>query len=134
MDADKEDWIITQKHHESIIDKEKFEKVQELLNKTNKVNKNDEIDLFAGLLICNECDSSFTIKKTKDHIYYYCSNYVRNKKCTKHGINKQKLEEKVLKEINKKHHEITKLDRKILNELVDIIYISENKEIKIKFK
>ncbi len=90
--------------------------------------------MFTGLLRCDECDSSFTIKKTKDQIYYYCSNYVRNNKCTKHRINKQKLEEKVLKEINKKHHEITKLDRKILNELVDIIYISESKEIKIKLK
>lgn len=132
--VNKSDWIIIQNHHEAIISKEEFEQVQVLKGKYVKINKNNEIDLFSGLLRCSDCNSTFTIRKSNNQTYYYCSNYVRNKKCTKQGINKKKLEDKVLNEINKRYNDILVLDRKMLNKLVDIIYISDNKEIKVKFK
>ncbi len=134
IDVDKEDWIITPNHHEALISKEQFQQVQEIIKKTGKINKNNEIDLFSGFLKCPDCDSSFVIKKSKDKIYYYCSNYNRNKNCTKHSINKNKLQELVLNEINKKYNNSFTLSRNILNELVDVIYIYENGDIETKFK
>ena len=51
----------------------------------------------------------------------------------KYSINKKKLEQMVKDEIIKKIN-IEQLDRKILNELIDMIYINDKNNIKIEFK
>ena len=55
IDADKDEWIIIENHHESIISKDKFDEVQQILNRKTKVNKNADIDLFSGYLKCSHC-------------------------------------------------------------------------------
>jgi len=120
-------------HHESIISKDKFDEVQQILNRKTKVNKNDDIDLFSGYLKCSHCGSNLIIKKSKNQIYYYCSSYIKYKSCLKYFINKKKLEQMVKDEIIKKFN-IEQLDRKTLNELIDMIYIIDRNNIKIEFK
>lgn len=107
--------------------------MQELLSKTKKVNKDNQIDLFSGYLKCADCDKELTIRKSKNQVYYYCSSYVRKKECTSHSINKIKLEELVKQEMFKKMKSVN-LNRKILSDIIDNIYVKENKEIEIKFK
>ena len=51
----------------------------------------------------------------------------------KYSINKKKLEQMVKDEIIKKIN-IEQLDRKVLNELIDMIYIIDKNNIKIEFK
>ena len=51
----------------------------------------------------------------------------------KYSINKKKLEQMVKDEIIKKIN-IEQLDRKVLNELIDMIYINDKNNIKIEFK
>ena len=63
----------------------------------------------------------------------FCSFYIREKSCFKYSINKKKLEQLVKNEIIKKIN-IEQLDRKILNELIDMIYIIDKNNIKIEFK
>ena len=133
IDVSKDEWIITENHHEPIINKDKFDEVQELLNRKIKVNKNDDIDLFSGYLKCFHCGSSLIIKKSKNQIYYYCSNYIKYKSCLKYSINKKKLEQMVKDELIK-NFDIEQLDRKVLNELIDMIYIIDKNNIKIEFK
>ena len=133
IDVNKDEWIITENHHESIISKDKFEEVQQILNRKTKVNKNDNIDLFSGYLKCSHCGSSLIIKKSKNQIYYYCGSYIKDKSCLKYSINKKKLEQMVKDELIK-NSDIEQLDRKILNELVDMIYIIDKNNIKIEFK
>jgi len=133
IDVSKDKWIKIENHHEVIITKDKFEKVQQILNRKVKVNKNNEIDLFAGYLKCSHCGSGLTIKKSKKQIYYYCSSYIRDKKCLKYSINKKKLEQMVKDEITKKYN-IEVLNRKLVNELIDMIYIIDKNNIKIEFK
>lgn len=133
IDVSKDEWIKIENHHEAIIIKEKFDKVQQILNRKVKVNKNNEIDLFAGYLKCSHCGSSLTIKKSKEQIYYYCSSYIRDKNCLKYSVNKKKLQQLVKDEITKKYN-IEELDRKLLNELIDMIYIIDKNNIKIEFK
>ena len=133
IDVNKDEWIITENHHEPIINKDKFDEVQQILNRKTKVNKNDDIDLFSGYLKCSYCGNSLVIKKSKNQIYYYCSSYIRDKSCLKYSINKKKLEQMVKDEIIKKIN-IEQLDRKILNELTDMIYIIDKNNIKIEFK
>ena len=102
IDVNKDEWIINENHHEPIISKDKFDEVQQILNRKTKVNKNDDIDLFSGYLKCSYCGNSLVIKKSKNQIYYYCSSYIRDKSCLKYSINKKKLEQMVKDEIIKK--------------------------------
>ena len=52
IDVNKDEWIITENHHEPIISKDKFDEVQKLLDRKVKANKDNEIDLFSGYLKC----------------------------------------------------------------------------------
>ena len=72
-------------------------------------------------------------KKSKNKIYYYCSSYIKDKSCLKYSINKKKLEQMVKDEIIKKIN-IEQLDRKVLNELIDMIYVIDKNNVKIEFK
>ena len=51
----------------------------------------------------------------------------------KYSINKKKLEQMVKDEIIKKIN-IEQLDRKVLNKLINMIYIIDKNNIKIEFK
>lgn len=96
----KEEWIIKEKTHEAIIDKEIFDKVQEKLDKyknikNNKIKENGLINL----IYCKECGSKIGLNKK---IYCVCNNYKKNfkeKLCTPHTINYFILKEKIEKEI-----------------------------------
>lgn len=55
VNIDKENWIDTKNHHEAIISKEKYDKVQEILDRKSKVNKDGSIDLLSGILKCKCC-------------------------------------------------------------------------------
>ena len=79
------------------------------------------------------CGNHLIIRKSKNQIYYYCSSYLKDKSCLKYSINKMKLEQIVKDEINKRFN-IEQLDRKTLNELIDMIYVIDKNNIKIEFK
>ena len=89
--------------------------------------------MFSGYLKCSHCGSNLIIKKSKNQIYYYCGSYIKDKSCLKYSINKKKLEQMVKDEIIKKIN-IEQLDRKVINELIDMIYIIDKNNIKIEFK
>lgn len=133
IDVNKDEWIITENHHEPIISKEKFDEVQKILNRKVKANKDNEIDLFSGYLKCSHCGNPLIIRKSKNQVYYYCSSYIKDKSCLKYSINKKRLEQMVKDEIIKKTN-IEQLDRKTLNELIDMIYVIDKNNIKIEFK
>lgn len=100
----KEEWIIIENTHESIIDKVTFEKVQKM-NIAQKYQRNEKKNhyLLDGLLICYECKHKIGIKSGKNsHRYMVCNYYRKNSKlelCTSHGFNYDRLEEKILQYI-----------------------------------
>ena len=132
----KDEWIITPNNHDPIISKDKFDKVQEIIEKNKCARRNKEKDLFYRFLECSDCGSSFTLRKVKNYEYYHCASYVRNGSCTSHSIRKDKLIEIVLKELNKKFKRncINTLTRDILLKNIDSIIIFQNGEININFK
>src|SRR5574344_739328 len=81
IEIDKENWIITENHHETIITKEDFDKVQTILDRKSKTNKEGTLDVFSGFLKCDNCGNKMTMKKSKNKVYYYCTEYYRNKNC-----------------------------------------------------
>ena len=89
--------------------------------------------MFSGYLKCSHCGSNSIIKKSKNQIYYYCGSYIKDKSCLKYSINRKKLEQMVKDEIIKKIN-IEQLDRRTLNELIDMIHIIDKNNIKIEFK
>lgn len=99
----REEWIVVENTHEAIIAREIFEKAQELFKlRTRKPPDKKELDLFAGLVRCADCQRIMN-KKTNKHSYgeyryYRCSTAKKMKKgaCTNHTIRIDKLEETVL--------------------------------------
>ena len=53
IQLEKGNWIITPNHHEAIISKEKFDKVQYILDRHAKANKDGSIDILSWFLKCN---------------------------------------------------------------------------------
>jgi Zn finger protein HypA/HybF involved in hydrogenase expression len=104
----KEEWVRVENTHEPIIDKDIFEKAQELSKRDTKVSqKTKKLSIWAGLLKCTDCGramnkKSSTNKSGSKYEYYICSTYRKksNKLCTKHSIKVEKLEEAVLQAIN----------------------------------
>lgn len=88
---------------------------------------------FFGYLKCSRYGNNLIIRKSKNQVYYYCNSYIKDKSCLKYSINKKKLEQMLKDEIIKKFN-IEQLDRKKLNELIDMIYITDKNNIKIEFK
>lgn len=129
INIDKEDWIVTENHHEAIISKEKFDKVQDILdNYATRTNRTGNFEILSGFIRCNDCKGQMILKGGKNKKYYYCTNYFK-KKCTSHSIEKTKLEKMILEEL--KLGEIT---RNYLYEKVNVIYINNDKTIGIGYK
>lgn len=89
-----EEWIIVSNHHEAIITKNIYYKVQNILDKKEGYKNNN--DIFSGYLKCADCGKSLIIKKSKNYEYYYCSSFIRNGSCSNHSIKKEQLIDEVL--------------------------------------
>lgn len=99
----KEEWYVVEGTHEAIIDKDMFERAQALFNRNiRKSPKENEVNLFAGLVRCADCRRIMNKKSNKhsygDYHYYRCVTKRKMKKggCTNHTIRIDKLEEAVL--------------------------------------
>lgn len=129
INIDKDNWIVTKNHHEAIISKEKFDKVQDILNNyATRTNKTGNFEILSGFIRCNDCKDQMILKGGKNKKYYYCTNYFK-KKCTSHSIEKTKLEEMILEELK-----IDEITRNYLYEKVNAMYINNDKTISINYK
>ncbi len=104
----KEEWIRVENTHEPIIDKDIFEKAQEMSKRDTKVSqRTKELSVWAGFIKCADCKramnkKSSTNKSGSKYEYYICSTYRKksNNLCTKHTIKVENLEKAVLQVIN----------------------------------
>ena len=103
------EWIIVPNKHDPIIDKETFEKVQNLMKANYRSNAEGEPELLQGLFVCYDCKHKMGLSK-KEHIgkdgilyrnyYTQCIYYRRNRHlhlCTLHSANYFDIEQEVLK-------------------------------------
>lgn len=99
----REDWIIVKNTHEAIIDRDRFNNIQKIINSRKKEYQYGT-SMYSNLLKCPECNKAL-IKtfyvKCEDDFYYNCQSYYRNKKllCSDHRIFSKKLYELVLNTI-----------------------------------
>jgi len=104
---DREDWIIVRGTHEAIIDRETWDKTQDLLKRrTRNVDLNSNLSVFAGFLKCGDCGRALvkkagTLGHGEGNVNYYCGTYVRSgrKYCTPHTISYKVLEGIVLDDL-----------------------------------
>ena len=82
---------VFENHHEIIIDRDTWERVQKLRKQRKRPNRYDEVGLFSGILFCADCGSVLYQQryenKTRKQDCYICGNYKRRvKSCTAHFI------------------------------------------------
>lgn len=119
----KEDWIIVEGTHEPIIDKDTYDKVQNLIKANFKRATQKPPELFTGLLYCHDCMHRMSIATRdlvgkdgtiKHHQYTQCNYYRKHRNlnvCSLHSTNYLKLENDLLCEIE----EICKNFIKLIN-------------------
>jgi len=101
-----EEWVRVENVHEPIIDKEIFEKAQNIGKRDTRVEHTGELSIWAGLLKCVDCGRAMHKKYCKNRVgtvyeYYICGTYRKKsaKLCTKHTIKVEELECAVLEAI-----------------------------------
>ena len=97
---------VFENHHEPIIDRETWERVQELRKQRKRPNRYDDVGLFSGILFCADCGSVMyqqryqTDKRKQD--CYICGSYKkRTADCTAHFIRTDLLTAGVLSNLRK---------------------------------
>ncbi len=99
---DKDKFIVVCNTHDAIIDKDVFYDVQKLLSKNKRRYDKLENYLLDGLIYCGECHKRILIssrRKKDGNCYTICSGYRKNKGCTIHSNNYEKLEKVVVDKI-----------------------------------
>ena len=101
VELQEEEWIIKSNHHVPLISEEDFYHVQDIIyNRDTRIRKDRKYDIFSGHLKCPDCGNTFSIKKSKENEYYYCTTFLKEKTCTNHAVCKKKLEPLILSIIN----------------------------------
>lgn len=99
----KEQWIVVENTHEPIIDRDTWNKVQDLLKRnTRQTSLTENIHMFAGYLKCGDCGRAMVKIKRGGVCYFNCGSYNRygKKFCSIHNITEQELESIVLDDLN----------------------------------
>ena len=99
----REKWIVVKNTHEPVIDRETWDKVQDLLQRnTRQTSLTDNVHMFAGYLRCGDCGRAMVKIKRRGEICFNCGSYNRygKKICTIHNISEGELEGIVLDDLN----------------------------------
>ena len=102
----KEEWTIFENTHEAIVSKEDFDLVQELRKNKRKLQHQEEVNPFSGMVYCADCGKKMYLCRSKslnaDQEHLKCSTYSADKAdCSAHFIRTVVLEEIVLSELRK---------------------------------
>lgn len=97
-------WIVVEGTHEAIIPKAQWNRVQALRGCTTRaVDFSTKDNPLSGLLKCGDCGRGMVHRRYKDKEYYACGSYERYgpSACSKHRIEKQRIEEIILDDLNR---------------------------------
>ena len=116
--------VIFENHHEPIIDRETWERVQELRKQRKRPNRYDEVGLFSGILFCADCGSVMyqqryqTDKRKQD--CYICGSYKkRTRDCTAHCIRTDLLTAGVTENLRKNTRSAAKHEARFMKRGVE---------------
>lgn len=97
----------------SIIEKEQFERVQELLKRNARYAPSGKVYIFTSIITCAECGHKMVGCKSRDFYYYRCNQHFKRGRCThNHSFREDHIEkwlfENLKKEVNKYNMEYEK--------------------------
>ena len=120
----KSEWIVVENTHKSIITKEQFYKVQEIIKSKSRRCKNGEVHLFANKLVCLDCGAKlYKCKNNRSYVYFYCkgSKKLYGHSCTTHSIGYENLKKIVTEKIREKILACYNFDN-----ISDILFVTNN--------
>lgn len=128
----KDQWYIFEGTHEPIIERELWDKVQDLIKQKSKPFITGEIGLFAHKARCMNCGYTMrSNKQTDGRRYLGCSNrHVAKDACIGSFISVPKLEQAVITELNRLSQEY--LDKDELEEKIEANQNLEGQKIKLE--
>lgn len=85
----------------------------------------DRVYMFGGLLYCGDCGESMTRRKMPDGVQYICSNYNKNRNCSRHAIFERDLYEIVLTVLQKQILAVLQLDNFFKDYHPDISFVNK---------
>lgn len=131
----KSEWKIFENKHETIIDKDDFDKVQKIRNGRIRQQKCTEISPFANIAFCADCGARLalcrakSLSKTQEHLK--CGTYSKNSSaCTAHYIRTEVLEKIVLSEINKVLETVKKNEKRFAEAAMEKSKSAQSLELK----
>ncbi len=103
---DKDDWVIIPDTQPAIIDRETFDRVQQLRQNRHRCTKTGETSLFSNIVFCADCGAKLhfcSIRQYgKIYGYFRCSQYKSGRgRCTSHYISNNVLTKVVRESIQK---------------------------------
>ena len=112
LDVPESDWIIVLDTHEGIVDRDLFNRVQELLKVRKRKNKTYGENIFSGLLVCSDCQHHLgfhTNYRTKEGAgRFVCCKYSHSirhasdhAKCTMHNITYKAVYDMTIEHLNR---------------------------------
>lgn len=120
-----EKWVLTEKTHQAIVDREVFSEVQRLRSsKAGSAGSHRRtVHLFTGILYCGACGSRMHARVRRGVTGYICGGYAREglKACTSHYIKEKDLTlalEDELTRLMEDGEAVKKAERLILEELL----------------
>ena len=138
IENDPENMLFFKDANEAIIEREVFEQVQELRNKTRKkINNTGETNMFSGMLKCADCGANLHYhfnQKNHDIKYFNCPNFNKGsrKTCfTSHYIRVDFLEQIVLTEIRRISRFANQNEEEFTKAVRNYNSISKSKQIKL---
>ena len=150
----KEEWVVVRDVHEPIIDRETFDRVKKEIDDSDFVERRKK---FLELNI-NKCEEQINIKRnlrkeayedwklgniTEEEYNEYTKEYGEQIRQFENNINKYYDELKNFTQASsdnkwiehfKKYKNVNSLSRELIDNLIDNIYVYEDKKIRIKFK
>ena len=79
----KDQRIIVENTHEAIIDRDTFNRVQDLVTCRHHSKKHDIDDMFKRIMFCEECGYRLSMAHHKGRIWYNCVNRWKTGRCTR---------------------------------------------------
>ena len=121
--------FVVKNMHEPIIEPEKWELVQRLIDSRRHERKREKFDnIFCGLLRCADCGYVLTLSSAHrskreniiDMLGYQCSSYrtYGKKKCTQHWVEARDLYDSVLDDIRKQADKALADDEKMIADII----------------
>ncbi len=133
----REQWFVTENHHEPVIDNDTFFKVAKMRSRRRigceNCNGGKKVHLFAGKLRCADCGHSMIksggVRGKKDDWYLRCqlSNKSRGKECSSHNIRYSVVEETVRKRIQETVKQVLET-RQYSEKLVELVQGTDDRQ------